>query len=300
MGTRVGMAAVVWAALGAATAPGGVTTTAAGRAPASRPTGTVTQTDVARAVVSMRRELGPGFRVEAQSPFVVAGDLPRAQFRRVKVGTIGGCSRALWKQFFTQRPTTVLKVYLFDGKQSYEAHTQRLFGRIPDTPFGYYSSQRKALVMNIATGGGTLVHEMVHALAEPDWPTIPAWFNEGLGSLFEQCRFDGPDRLVGLPNWRLKGLKRAIRRKRLVDLVRVMGTTDDAFYDDTGLYYAEARYWCMYLQHLGVLEAFYRQYRDRFAEDRTGVRFVRELTRQPMPELQRRWIAWVGTLHYRK
>ena len=294
--------AVGWAWVGVVgTLLVGTSARAGARAAATRTRAkpTISPADIERAVAQMRRELGAGFRVEPESPLVVAGDLPRARFRRVKVGTIRGCSRALWKQFFTKRPTRVLKVYLFDGKRSYNTHVKRLFGHKPHTPFGYYSSTRKALVMNIATGTGTLVHEMVHALAEPDWPDIPAWFNEGLGSLFEQCRFDGPDRLVGLTNWRLKGLNRAIARGKLVDLATVMATTDDAFYaEHAGLYYAEARYFCMYLQHLGVLERFYRRYRAGFRKDRTGVTHVEALTGARLPTLQTRWLTWVRTLRY--
>ena len=40
--------------------------------------------------------------------------------------------------------------------------------------------------MNIATGGGTLVHEIVHPFVEANFPGCPTWFNEGLGSLYEQ------------------------------------------------------------------------------------------------------------------
>ena len=40
--------------------------------------------------------------------------------------------------------------------------------------------------MNISTGGGTLVHEIVHPFVAANFPNCPAWFNEGLGSLYEQ------------------------------------------------------------------------------------------------------------------
>ena len=42
--------------------------------------------------------------------------------------------------------------------------------------------------MNISTGGGTLVHEIVHPFIQSNFPNCPSWFNEGLGSLYEQCR----------------------------------------------------------------------------------------------------------------
>jgi len=71
-----------------------------------------------------------------------------------------------------------------------ERHVERhslelLLGEHPTTPYGYYSRNKKALVMNIGTGGGTLLHEMVHAMAEADFEDIPSWLNEGLGSLYE-------------------------------------------------------------------------------------------------------------------
>ena len=40
--------------------------------------------------------------------------------------------------------------------------------------------------MNIATGGGTLVHEIVHPFMAANFEQCPSWFNEGLGSLYEQ------------------------------------------------------------------------------------------------------------------
>ena len=35
--------------------------------------------------------------------------------------------------------------------------------------------------MNISTGGGTLVHEIVHPFIEANFPACPPWLNEGLG-----------------------------------------------------------------------------------------------------------------------
>ena len=38
----------------------------------------------------------------------------------------------------------------------------------------------------LATGGGTLSHELTHALMEADFPNAPGWISEGLASLHEQ------------------------------------------------------------------------------------------------------------------
>ena len=175
---------------------------------------------------------------------------------------------------------------------------RKLWGDTNVSHFGYYKSGEKALVMNISTGTGTLVHEMFHALVEPDFPDIPTWFNEGVASLYECCYVE-KERLVGGINWRFRRLKPALDANDLVPLSDLVATSTREFYGPgSDLHYAEARYFCMYLQKLGVLERFYQRYRDGFKTDRTGVRFVRELTGQSMADLQRRWVAWVQTLRY--
>ena len=115
--------------------------------------------------------------------------------------------------------------------------------------------------MNIATGGGTLVHEIVHPFVRANFPKCPAWLNEGLGSLYEQCgERDG--HIVGYPNWRLPGLQRAIKADAVPSFKELTSTTDSEFYgDDKGTNYAQARYLCYYLQEQGKLTKFYHDVR---------------------------------------
>ena len=79
-----------------------------------------------------------------------------------------------------------------------EKGSGKLFDEEPSTPYGYFVPRERRMVMNIRTGGGTLVHEMVHALMKPDFPDVPTWFDEGLASLLEQCRFRPDGTLEGL------------------------------------------------------------------------------------------------------
>ena len=46
----------------------------------------------------------------------------------------------------------IIDIWLFKDKESYQRHTRELFGETPTTPFGYYSDEHRALIMNIATG----------------------------------------------------------------------------------------------------------------------------------------------------
>src|SRR5690606_39175723 len=106
------------------------------------------------------------FSIVVEPPFVVVGDGGEARVRRTAEHTIRWAVQRLERDFFDRRPERILDVYLFEGADSYERHTRALFGEEPSTPYGFYSSRHNALIMNIATGGGTLVHEIVHPYIE--------------------------------------------------------------------------------------------------------------------------------------
>ena len=148
--------------------------------------------------------------------------------------------------------------------------------------------------MDISTGTGTLVHEMFHALVAPDFPDIPAWFNEGMGSLYEQCRVETSGSLRGLFNWRYAGLMEAYNDGDLVPLKDLFSTTDNQFYGPgSGLHYAQARYFCLYMQENKILPQFYKKFRDNYDEDNTGTKFVEELFKKTIEEIDKEWQDWV-------
>lgn len=245
-----------------------------------------------KVLAEMKKELGDGFQYRAVRCFAAASDADPASFDRIAHFTLGDCYDAYEKQFFKTRPAQVYRVYLFKDDASYRKHAKELFGSVPDTPFGYYLDSRRALVMNIATGGGTLVHEMFHALVRVDFPDIPAWANEGLGSLFEQCHVTD-EGLVGLVNWRLPILQDAIRKNELPTLRKIMTVDDAAFYAARAGNYAGARYFMMYLQENRRLVDFYAKFRDNFKKDRTGVRFAEEVLGRKLEEVEPDWRKWV-------
>ena len=163
---------------------------------------------------------------------------------------------------------------------------------------GYYSSEHRALVMNIGSGGGTLVHEMVHPFMEANFPACPSWFNEGLASLYEQCgEEDG--RIWGYTNWRLSGLQEAIRAGTLPPFSDLFASGDDGFYGrDPGTNYAQARYLCYWLQVKGRLRAFYRDFVDAAAEDPTGERTVTRHVGGDLVAFQATWQRFVLGLRF--
>jgi hypothetical protein len=236
---------------------------------------------------------GPGFTVVAEPPFAVIGDEPAEVVRRRSRETVRWAIDRLEAAYFEKGPMRPIDVWLFKDAESYGRNARTLFGAAPHTPFGYYSREHGALVMDISTGGGTLVHEMVHAFLEADFPDVPAWFNEGLASLYEQCE-DRGGRIHGLTNWRLAGLKAALRAGSARPLAALVKTTSEEFYAGKGTSYAQARYLCYYLQERGVLEKFYRAFRGARAADPTGIETLQQvLAVTDLGAFERTWEAFV-------
>ena len=250
-----------------------------------------TDKDYAKHVEELKKRLpSREFTIVLQPPFVVIGDEPEPVVKRHTDETVKWAVTLLKKDFFTQDPSEILDIWLFKDEASYRQHAKQLFNDEPTTPYGYYSSAGKALIMNIETGGGTLVHEIVHPFIEANFPSCPAWFNEGLGSLYEQCgEVDG--HIHGYTNWRLASLKRAIRARKLPSFQTLMAMNAAQFYNhDTGDNYAQARYLCYYLQEKGLLVRFYREFRANRQTDPTGYQTFRAVTgEQDMAAFQRKW-----------
>ncbi len=241
-----------------------------------------------------------GFTIVLEKPFVVIGDMPAAQLRtRWAQGTVRWATGKLKASYFTRDPVHILDIWLFKDKNSYEKHARQLWGSKPTTPYGYYSSANRALVMNIATGGGTLVHEIVHPFIEANFPDCPSWFNEGLGSLYEQSH-ERKGQIIGLTNWRLAGLKRVIRDGKLPSFKELTSMSNRAFYTShRGDNYAQARYLLYYLQENGLLRKYYRLFLANRKTDPTGYRTLQTvLGEKDMTKFQKRWEAYVMKLTF--
>jgi hypothetical protein len=193
-------------------------------------------------------------------------------------------------------PPNVIDIWLLGSADSYVDNAVRLFGKRPSTPYGFFLPEHQALFMNIATGGGTLVHEIVHPFIAASFPAVPAWFNEGLASLYEAVK-EKHGQLWGMPNWRLAGLKRAINASKLPSFAAMTADSDERFYaSSTG--YAQARYLCMYLQEKGLLHRYYDRFSAGIAADPTGYKTLVSVLGDPdMALFDKDWQAWALALN---
>jgi len=258
-----------------------------------------TAMDYIRHVERLKQRVPEDFTIVVQRPFVVIGDESAETVRRRARGTVKWAVERLKAAYFEKDPPEIIDIWLFGTRESYEKYAKQFFGEKPNTPFGYYSSTDRAMVMNIATGGGTLVHEIVHPFVAANFPDCPAWFNEGLGSLYEQIA-SREGRIVGLTNWRLAGLQRSIRDGELPSFRKLCSTTTHQFYEmDAGTNYAQARYLCYWLQEHGLLRKFYRAFHADVADDPTGYETLqRVIGRDDMDAFQQEWEKYVLGLRF--
>jgi hypothetical protein len=228
-------------------------------------------------------------------PFVLAGDGGDERLQSYRDHTVVAAARALHATYFDADPAEPILIFLFESERPYKRLAKKWFDD-DDVPHFGFCRHDGIMLMNISTGGGTLVHELVHALIKPDFPSVPTWFNEGLASLCEQCNLDG-DNIVGLRYWRLPALKQAIRTNQLRSLEELIADRDFYGKEHVGLNYAQARYVLMYLQQKQLLQTYYRDFRAHAANDLTGIETLKALIApKDLDAFEREWRAWVLAL----
>ncbi|MFT3783086.1 MAG: hypothetical protein QM790_13845 [Nibricoccus sp.] len=248
-------------------------------------------------VRALRKQLPDEFNLDEEEAFVVLSDQP-PRARESSLQTIRWATEHLKKDFFEKDPEEVIDIWLFENSRSYRRNAWRLFHDEPTTPYGYYSPKHHALVMNISTGEGTLVHELVHPFIRANFPNCPTWFNEGLASLFEQCA-ERNGHIVGEINWRLPKLQQAIREGKILPFEKLMALTPAEFYGEENnpnysQYYGQSRYLCYYLQEKNLLKKYYHSFTANAQDDPTGYKSLQlALGAVDMVEFQKKWERFI-------
>jgi hypothetical protein len=260
-----------------------------------------TAADYAQHILALKKKLSEQehFTIVIQPPFVVLGDESPDKVRARAENTVKWAVDRIKQSYFARDPSQILDVWLFKDKTSYEKNAKEIFDDKPTTPYGYFSAVHRALIMNISTGGGTLVHEIVHPFTAANFPACPSWFNEGLASLYEQAGEEN-GRIHGYVNWRLPGLQTAIKKNRVPSFETLCSTTTEQFYhEDPGTNYSQARYICYYLQEHRLLEKYYREFCAHASKDPTGYKTLQSvLGETDMDAFKKRWEAFVLKLEF--
>jgi hypothetical protein len=130
---------------------------------------------------------GAKFNHLVSGPFVIAGDTDRTTLAGYLYNTVLAAQTALRRMYIEKDPDEPVLILLISTDGVYRRVSKEWLGEEQPSHFGYFQPARRVMLMNVSTGTGTLVHELTHALIEPDFPGVPSWFNEGFASLFEQC-----------------------------------------------------------------------------------------------------------------
>ncbi|HRE11732.1 MAG TPA: hypothetical protein PK605_09645 [Ignavibacteria bacterium] len=261
-------------------------------------TGDSVMINFASRINELTGKLTSDFIVKEHSYFVIASNLNEAETEKILTQTIDRAVDCFYNDYFHTKPTEATTIFLFKDDKTYRYWAKSLYDDDDLSKYGYYKPSEKTMLMNINTGTGTLVHEMTHALARYDFPDIPSWFNEGLGSLYERCSLNNKT-ILGYVNWRLPALQDALADKSYTPIERLMKTNWEEFYgDESDVNYSQARYLCMYLQEQGLLKKYYQNFRDSYNDDNTGIKQMEKITGKSINELDAEYVAWVKSLKY--
>lgn len=249
-------------------------------------------------ITDLKSKLTNDFTVKAHSYFIIASNLSEEETENITINTIDKAVDCFYNDYFESKPSDATTIFLFKNDNTYRYWAKKLYDDDDLSKYGYYKPAEKTMLMNINTGTGTLVHEMTHALVRYDFPDIPSWFNEGLGSLYERCSLNNKT-ILGYVNWRLPALQEAIAEKSYTSLEQLVKTDWDEFYGSrSDVNYSQARYLCMYLQENGQLKKFYKLFRDTYRDDNTGKTQLEKTTGKSITELDGEYVNWVKTLKY--
>ena len=129
-----------------------------------------------------------------------------------------------WKE-----PRSTIELWLFTGRSHYDICTKMFYDEKSRWIAGRFMQQNNAVVADISVGNGVLVHETVHAFIHADFPCCPAWFNEGLASLYNRCdERDGE--MHGHPDGAIVLLQSAILSGRTLPIERLCALTYKEFH----------------------------------------------------------------------
>ena len=234
-----------------------------------------------------------GLIEDRERKLLVLSNLPEASRKRL-ASALKDYYDAFHKEFFENVPDYQILVIIPKTAAEYRGKCGGRTGAA-----GFYRHDVRTLFVNIETGGGTMIHEFTHAMHYGDMEARgqrhPIWIVEAFGTMFEQCTIrDG--RPVGLLNWRLPIIRRAIEKGEHIPWRDFMTKSSRHFARATSLSYAETRYIFYWLQEKGLMAKFYKKYVENYDDDPTGVKTFEAIVGKSLEEAEPEWRGFVKKL----
>ncbi|HEY1066344.1 MAG TPA: DUF1570 domain-containing protein [Pirellulales bacterium] len=227
----------------------------------------------------LQTALGEIGNVVVASPFVIGGDFPRAELHRWRDSVVLPAAGALSASYFPAPIEKPIVILLLADREAYRAACRKTFQADAPPCDGFFDAEEGMIVIDVATGEGTLVHELTHAMMHYQCPQAPQWFNEGLASLNESVKIvDGPNGPALRPqdNWRLGVLREAASAQRFPH-VRDLIEGNRFQTGDLAVNYALARAFCHFVHDEGKLLDLLDRIRTTGSEDPSGALAVQAI-----------------------
>ena len=192
-------------------------------------------------------------------------------------------------RYFTPDPKAPLSVYVFATEAEFTAFGRQIGG--PDAA-GYFKvlgNGTPVLVVNLDTGLGTTLHELVHAFVYQGFrPWPPLWFNEGFAAYHEKClgQLDGSVLQASFgyfSNWRFPRLKAEAVAGRL-RLANLLDPTQDPS--------SAAGALMLFLDRRGRFVPLVRAMREAH-DDPDGMRTLAAVWGGDLATLEAEWLTWL-------
>lgn len=211
-----------------------------------------------------------GFDEYDEGPLRVFSDLDDAENAFVLVQVLRPLVRWFEREYSLRSPKS-LELWLFQSAESFERQYLALNGHaLPGLRAGMCDEKR--CMANVATGEGTVAHEVAHAYLLENLRNVPPWFNGAFAQLHEGVHRSGEQALLvngtdfrGHITYRTWEAQRTLKSDATWTLEAVMKQPAE----DKGLGCSVL----LFLQHRGRLKAFVRQLAERdLKADPTGYR----------------------------
>jgi len=252
-----------------------------------------------RVAQRLRDELGNRGEVVVRSPFVLAGDETADGLIVRYQQEIEPLARAMRLSYFEMVPDRPITFLLCLNTASYHDLARHLFADEPVSKWGYYKPARRTVIVNLEHGVAGIGHELTHALMDFDFPTAPFWFREGLAALHESVfvrETAAGTSLEGLRKGRWKAMQSLLDNDRLLTLEALL-TAGKPSTGRAARRYAQARFFCLFLQQNQQLKTYYQRFKRASSVDPHGIRTLLEvLGKQHLEDVDRDFRHWLEEL----
>ena len=192
-------------------------------------------------------------------------------------------------RYFVPAPAAPLAVYLFSARADFVAFGERIGGPSSAGYFAELDNGTSVLVVDLSSGLGTMLHELVHAFVYQSFrPLPPRWFNEGLAAYHEKCLgcLDGSQLSASFgyfSNWRFPRLAAEVAAGR----IHLSGLSDPQ-QDPT----SAAAALMLFLDRHGKFVPFVQAMRTA-TTDHDGMQTLAAVWGADLADLEQRWLQWI-------